>query len=215
MAVAVRYTAVLESSVSGPLNPALVDFTFNSPDAVTIPYMVARVIVYIATACANLSETDTYITGVNRQELPGGPVLGNAFPATEYAACLAAAVPGLASTAMTGWASTALGLSGATSSGRGDSACINTRAPAAGKHGRGRHFIPFLSRTAVGTDGLLDTGILTDVAQAYVDCFSGGAAAPFNVDMEPVVFSRTLGTTSPITTLNPQRIPSRLRSRTR
>jgi hypothetical protein len=205
----------MQSSVSGPLNPALVDFTFTSPLAVTDPQATALVIAYMSSAMAYMGESGTYVVGVNRQSLPGGPIIGQPFPVAEYAAISAAAVAPVAAPAMSTYGSVPLGDPAATSSGRGDSFCINTRAPAAGRHGKGRHFIPFLARGAVDTNGLINTTIATNVAAAYQLLFGGTGPAPYDINLEPVVWSPSLGTSSPITTISPVQIPSRLRSRTK
>jgi hypothetical protein len=210
-----RFTAVMQSSVSGPLNPAFVDFTFTSPLAVTDPQAVALVIAYMASAMAYMGEAGTYIVGVNKQSLPGGPILAQPFPVTEYGAITAAAVLPVAAPAMTTYGSVALGDPAATSSGRGDSFCINTRAPSAGRHGKGRHFHPFLARGAVDTTGLMNTVISTKVAACYQLLFGGTGPTPYDVNLEPVVWSPSLGTAALITTVSPNQIPSRLRSRTK
>lgn len=215
MAGATRFQAVMQSSVSGPLNPALVDFTFPNPTVLTDAATVASVIAYMATAMNFCGEELTYIVGVNKQVLPGGPVLSQSWPTAEYNAIVAASVSGLYTPAMAAYGTTALGFTGATSSGRGDSLCVNTRAPSAGKHGKGRHFVPFLARGAVDTDGLITTGVATGIAVAYQKCFGGTGPAPLDVSSDPQVWSPSLGTAAPIVTVAPGQIPSRLRSRTK
>lgn len=206
-----RLRAQLISPTYGPLNPAYVDFSYSSATPTTAQ-LTAQTIAYLWLGMRQFSEKDGLLVGVEYQAAQPGPWLAVPFPTAEYAV-LAAADPAIP--VMTVYAIVPFGIPTGTSSGRGDSVCVNTRAPAAGKNGRGRHFLPFLSRDGVGTDGLLQPVSAIDTEAAY-DAYilADGSIAPV-VDGGAVVYSPTLGTSSTIVQGSVNRIPSRLRSRTR
>jgi CO dehydrogenase/acetyl-CoA synthase alpha subunit len=103
------------------------------------------------------------------------------------------------------------------SSGRGDSVCVNTVTGMGGRHGVGRHFLPFLTRDAIGFDGLIDVGYKSQVETNYGTCFLGqGAGSPPAIgDAAPIVFSPTTNAEYDVQFPKIQRVPSRLRSRTK
>ena len=211
-----QYRVKLTSGTSGPLNPAYMDFTVRVASS---SQQQSQVLVYAA-ACLNVfGENATTIAGMEeRTTIGSGPYLPVTFPVTEYAGTVAEAstvlgggsIPSLAA-----YAGANLGGTGATSAGRGDSVCVNTRASSGGKNGRGRHFIPFLARQSIDTTGLLNASASLYIENAYRLLFKGVGALAVIVDTDPAVRSTVLGTNFGINIVTVQQIPSHLRSRTK
>lgn len=211
-----QYKVQLNSAVSGPLNPAYMDFTVR---ATSSDQQQAQVLCYAAACLGSMSEQDTTIGGmVERTTIGSGPWIPVPFPTALYASTRTEANTALGSAlikALTDYGQATLGPTSATSSGRGDSVCVNTRASTGGRHGRGRHFIPFANRDTVLTDGLLNPLATVYVENAYRLLFKGVGAGATIVDLDPAVWSPTTTTNYGIDIVQVNQIPSRLRSRTK
>jgi hypothetical protein len=213
----VRYQANLINSITGTLNPAITDVCFNDASGLTPGDLTARVAAWVAACQWAYGSAVTVIDSIVSQNMPSGAVTPRAWDATAYNALVTNFNTEFAATilpALTGYGQAIGGPATGTSSGRGDSVCVNTRASAAGRHGRGRNFIPFLKREVIGTDGLILPASTVTVAAFFRYLFMSGGSAPIT-NADPVVFSRTLGTASPIDFVTVNVIPSRLRSRTK
>jgi hypothetical protein len=189
----------------------LVDFAFSNAGP-TVAQQAAQVVAYLYQATRQFSELNTLLTGMQSQAAPGDPWLNVPFPEDEYALLKTDDEPLPVSA---NWGDIELGIPTGTSSGRGDSVCVNTRAVAGGKHGRGRHFLPFLSRDAVSASGILEAGSTGATLASYDRYILNDGTNTETVDLGAVVYSPTLDSSFTIVeaVINP--IPSRLRSRTR
>ncbi len=206
-----RIQASLTCPTYGPLNYALVDFSFSSATP-TVAQQTAQVVAYLYQACRQFSELNTVVAGAKSQAAPGDPWLNVAFPEDEYALLKTEDEPLPVSA---NWGDVNIGIPTGTSSGRGDSVCVNTRAVAGGRNGRGRHFLPFLSRDGVNANGLLETGSISAAIQSYDRYILVDGTNPEALPLGAVVYSPTMDTSYAIVEGQIQPIPSRLRSRTR
>jgi hypothetical protein len=214
-----RLVVEMQSAVSGPLNPAVCDFSFEyAGSTLSQEEINAQVLLYVAGGLGVFAEESVSITGCTLKAPWDGPGIPQEFPAAEYAAGRAALNTALGSgiiKALSAYGVEPLGPVTATSSGRGDSVCVNTRASTAGAHGRGRHFLPFANRDTVGTDGLLNPASCAYVERLYRACFMNGESIPTFGTLHPKVVARATGVASDINVVQVNRIPSRLRSRTK
>lgn len=212
----VQYKVAMLSSTTGALNPAYCTFATDGSGSGAAD-VAAQICIYLAATLQQTAEQYVTINSVEARSLPGGSWVPVPDFTTEFNALRAGATAELDSVPIDLWAgypylidTGAVG----TSSGRGDSLCVNTRAAGAGKHGRGRHFLPYLARQVIDTDGLINSATAAYVQRAYQYCFLGGGTTPIT-DLNPQVFSETLGTISPVNFVAVNNIPSRLRSRTK
>jgi hypothetical protein len=211
-----RFQAELTSTYSGALNPAYVDFTFSSTVETTAE-IASDIWAYLNLAGKYVMETGVLVTGLKVSTNISTGLNPVPFPIAEAAvwnAYAGADVP-----AATDWGQ-AMGIgAGHTSSGRGDSTSVTTKSTSGGRSGVGRHFLPFLTKDAVGFDGLIDPGYITAVQGSYGICFLGAdisGGAPAYSEPLPVVWSRKAGNPSyPISSVKASAIPSRLRTRTK
>jgi len=211
-----QYKVQMISGVSGPLNPAYMDFNVRVASS---SQQQSQILAYTALCLGIFSEEAVVISGMDYRATAGsGPYSPVTFPATEYAATRTAANTAIGTALikpMTAYSSNNMGPVSASSSGRGDSVCVNTRATSGGKHGRGRHFVPFANRDTVLTNGLLNAAATTVLEAGYRLLLQGiGASAPI-VDTDPAVWSPTTTTNYGVSYVQVNLIPSRLRSRTK
>jgi hypothetical protein len=212
----VNYQAEITSDVIGTLNPAFTDICMDDTTG-TPAQLAARVIGWIQACQWASGPGDSRIVSMRLRNLPAVPYFPQAFPATEYASVVTAFNTFAATTVLTPM--TAYGdilnpAGTATSSGRGDSICFNTRASVAGRHGRGRNFIPYLTKNIIASDGLLNPVASATLERWYRALFLGvGITALPTVG--PHVWSPSTGFGYPIDIVSTNRIPSRLRSRTK
>jgi len=212
----VQYKVELTSDISGALNPAFVDFATDGTGA-SAQQVAAQVCLYLASTINQMGEANVKIQAVTARTLPGGSFVPVPDFETEFNATKGAFTAELDNVAINSWTGYPYLIASDTvggSSGRGDSLCVNTRAAAAGRSGRGRHFLPFLARQAVGSDGLINSALVTYVQRCYAFAFQGAGTTPVD-ELNPVVFSPTHGTISPVNFVVVNNIPSRLRSRTK
>lgn len=195
----------------GPLNFALVDFAFSNATP-TVAQQTAQCVAYLYQACRQFSELETIVVGAKSQAAPGDPWLNVAFPEDEYALLKTDDEPLPVSA---NWGDVEVGIPTGTSSGRGDSVCVNTRAVAGGRNGRGRHFLPFLSRDAVSAVGILEAGSIAAATASYDKYIMSDGTNAEALPLGPVVYSTVMSTAYAIVEAQIQPIPSRLRSRTR
>ena len=206
-----KIQAQLTCPTYGPLNFALVDFAFSNAGP-TVAQQTAQVVAYLYRACRQFSELHTIVVGAKSQAAPGDPWLNVPFPEDEYALLKTEDEPLPVSG---NWGDVEVGIPTGTSSGRGDSVCVNTRAVAGGRNGRGRHFLPFLSRDAVNANGLLEATSIATAIQYYDRYILNDGTNPEALDLGAVVYSPTQDASYTIVEGQIQPIPSRLRSRTR
>lgn len=212
----VQYKIGMTCVTTGALNPAFCTFATDGtgPSAEEV---AAQLCIYLAATLQQTAEQWVSIISVEARIVPGGSWVPVPDFTTEFNALRAGATTELDSVPIDTWTGYPYLIdtgNNGTSSGRGDSMCVNTRAAGAGKHGRGRHFLPFLCREIIGTDGLLNSATIAYVEHCYRYCLQGLGTTPID-DLEPQVFSETLGTISPVTFVQVNNIPSRLRSRTK
>lgn len=218
-----RITASVNSLRSGPLNNALLTFHFGNIAGLAplqLQETAARVIAFVAVSQSVLSEGGTSITGLQAKIEPAGGVVDLPFPTAEYAA-LRSGNSGHddGALAMSSYGTT-VNLGADESSGRGDSCCMPLKGLTGGRSGQGRMFIPFLGKPAVTNFGLIDATKALRVVHAYEYFFLGvdnrttpSGTAPASAGS--VVYSRKLGTATPISAIKTTIVPSRLRSRTK
>lgn len=212
----------LESTVSGPLNPAIMTMHFGTTAGtapLSLPETAVRAIAYVAAAVAVMSEGGVKMTGIEAKTegTPGSASVP--FPTTEWAAFRgsygsfeSAWVP------MTGY-NVSLNGSGNTSSGRGDSACLSLKGTGGGRSAQGRSFVPYISRQTIGSDGLLDAANCQRVKEAYYFVFLEqnlrSVFVPPAAALAVVYSRKSPPAARPVFQAQFQRIPSRLRSRTK
>ena len=215
MALAVQVE--LASVNSGPLNPALMDFSFADlgVSGLTLPELCARVALYTARAITVMSEDGITMSAIRTRTLPSDPFVPVAFPQTEYAAGKADATFDTSIVAAIVYATTNITPTAQISSGRGDSVCVTTKALTGGRKGIGRHFIPFLARESVSGAGLIGGAQATAVNDAYAECFLGTGTGVLADAAFPGVYSRLDSTLRQIELVATSIIPSRLKSRTK
>lgn len=214
--MALRLTVKMTSVNSGPLNYALCGFTFDPGGPInTTTALAMRCFGYIQAVGQSCMEEQCYVDSITETNAPVSGGTDIAFDTVAYEAMRAgAAVAGITLRDTAAWGVQFLGRVNGTSSGRGDSICMQTKTTAPGRKGRGRHFIPFTNREAIAANGLINTGVRDLLEDAYKVFFLGkDLALPAT---GAVVLSKLpVGTMHPITGCKLTMIPSRLKSRTR
>lgn len=208
----------MTSIETGPLNPAIITAAFD--DAVgTRAEIMARCAMYNLLA-VSVVRTDTAITAIRTVQEPGGASVPQPFPTAEMTTLWNDLNATFQATIADPYQYGDVTARAVAPSIRGGSVCMNetTSTPAIVRGGK--HFHPFLSADAVDSDGLIAFAAATLLIRLYDATFLGVAGAdPFWATvppaLAPVVWSRKNSVAGPITAAAPQRIPSRLRSRTR
>lgn len=211
MAQRVQVTLV-QPNTSGPLNPALVGFTFTSGSVVQSE-LVARCIAYMTYVCGKASELDTIITGVQYRSSAVTPFLDQPFPVAFYGSIKSVMTTDGGIPTMTTYGTPSIGGGGYTSSGRGDSLCVLTKGATGGRHAVGKHFVPFLSRAAVTADGLISATVRLNVPDVYSQIFLGTGTGLLSTPAGVVV--NAPASFPVISICKVVQVPSRLKSRTK
>jgi len=214
--MALRLTAKLISLNSGPLNYALVGFTFDPGGPIPSTTALAmRVFGYLQATGQSCMEEGCYVDSITETNAPVAGGTDIAFEIGAYEAMRSgAATAGITLRDTTGYAVQALGRTGGTSSGRGDSICVQTKTVSPGRKGRGRHFLPFTCREAISPNGLVSISASQYLENAYRVFFLGAdlALGPAGA----VVLSKIpVGSFHSVVSVKVSLIPSRLKSRTR
>jgi hypothetical protein len=219
MAGAVTLQFDITTGTTGPLNPAKVDLSFQPPIVgMSTETLVARAVAYLSLCGEATMAGGATINGCRVFTRPGRTFYDIAFPQTEYDVLLANSTPRVIAP-FTGWSTVDISHSAFLPSGRGDSICVNTRSTSGGRHGAGRHFLPYTAKDAVDGNGLIGGATRTFVETAYRVYFLGITDAAFTTApleaVAPVVWSPTTSLEHAISTVSVSQIPSRLRSRTK
>lgn len=214
--MALRLTAKLISTNSGPLNYALVGFTFDPAGPVNSTTQLAmRVMAYLSAVGQNMMEEQVLVDGIVETNAPVSGGTDIAFDPAVYATLITqAATAGITIRPQNAYGGSYLGRTGGTSSGRGDSLCVQTKTTTPGRKGRGRHFLPFLARESIAPIGLISNTTRDYVEEAYGLFFLGRNAA-IGPSGAVVLSKLPVGSFHPVTGVKVTVIPSRLRSRTR
>jgi hypothetical protein len=216
--------ARVTSAITGPLNPAYIDFGFAAAGTFTEAELVARVVSYVGYALYQTGTSDTVLEGVRWIDRPGPGFHETDYPAAEVDAIHSTFVGVGTSTdglpfSFTDWgfgigAGAALGPSG-----RGDSVCVNTKSTTGGRSGQGKHFLPYTGKQTVDSSGLIGSSYRAGVAGAYNALFLGVDWPASTVGIDPVdvavISKKGAGAAYPISSCVVSQIPSRLRSRTK
>jgi hypothetical protein len=213
--MAFRLSVRLESDLTGSLNPAFCDFSFTGV-AANEATCTAQTIAYVAHAMKSVGHSGVRLIGVQGKLLPGGQSVDIPFPRVEYDNLFNNRVGDRIPAFANGYGDE-VGPNNTHSSGRGDSVCVQTITGRNGRSGRGRHFLPFCCREAIGDDGLF--GItLAQYLQIGYSAYILGELNGINaavVPLEPIVWSNKLGSGTFIRSARLTTVPSRLRSRIR
>lgn len=206
----------MQSTVTGPLNPAYMDFSFGA-GFTNGPADNMRVVAYAAACLGIFADESCSISACFVKDAVSAPFLAVAFTVSDYDTARSAINTFVGSAVVKAMSAygVSVGPTSATPSGRGDSVCVNTKCATGGRNSRGRHFSPFANRDTVNNQGLLNPASCVPLEKAYACAMglaSGGGALP---SITPGVYSRTTSTLYPIINAQVNRIPSRLRSRTK
>lgn len=203
-------------NTSGELNPAFTSFVLNDLDnGFTVAEQAARILVYLQRSMSVMCEGSVFVQEIAVATTPLGDYVPVPFPTAEHAAVKAATTFFEDIGPMGFGYSSAITLSSQTSSGRGDSLCVREICAAGGRSGKGRHFLPFLAREAIGATGLVGPSQAAAVNIAYRECFMGDGGGILATAALPEVFSRKDAVAYFVAQIQVTQIPSRLRSRTR
>lgn len=156
MANADRMTITLVNTDVGPANTAQVGFS-----AAAVGWSaqkLAQVLGYFgALGSAGMIAVHTAVQAADQRAFGSAGNVPQAFPAAEYADLVtAASAVGISMPSMTDYGDT-FGVGNLAPLGTSISVSEVTATP--GRSGRGRHFVPFVSRNAVDTDGSYGNGV--------------------------------------------------------
>lgn len=212
-----HYVVRFSNSAVDANNFQLVDFDFSSAQAATVPETLARIEAYIQyVASVNIIATGTQIESIAYRAAgdPGG--IDQPFPTAAYASLrTAAAADGVTIPIVSDGYGTVFG--GDALAPLGTSVSVSERTETVGPTGRGRHFLPFISRAAVAGGGYLSPTEVINVKAAY-DWFLlpiSGTYVSNGGDTIPVVTNRLQTTQFPIVLVKAQAVFSNLESRRR
>lgn len=217
--MAYRYRIKYESTLTGALNPSYNVLAFGDAGAPD-DQSAAQVIAYGCQALFQASTSDSTVVGLDVETVPGSGVwLPVAFPYGAWASLAPqwSAYAGGPQGVSIGfeYGDLLFNFPGKDPSGRGDSICVNTRGLGVGRHGSGRHYLPFTTKAVVGLDGLIvpiTVANMNDSYQVLLQDREGFSAAR---DLLPSVYSPSLGTMAVVVSNAVSNVPSRLRSRLR
>lgn len=201
------------SPVTGPTNPALITFDFNTVGGASDAETAAGIFAYWKALCvASVIGPACYATGIFKR--PSGAAGGFPvpFPVTEYAA-LVAANPG-AIPASTVYNNTTGGGTAFEPIGTAITVSLYTVVP--GRKTTGRHYLPWIATDVNDGNGHLVVTAPGQIEDAYDAFIQGNTNSNYTglVNLAPAVQSATAGTTN-ILTPKVSTNYARLKTRTR
>lgn len=206
------WKASLTSPVTGPTNPAIVDFSFLSPLNSTPADTAAGIIAYFAAlGLAGVLGPNVAIAGLTRRQAGASGSTPVTFPTAEYAALDAANGANLP--ALTAYG--AIG-QGTAFEAVGVSVTVSLYTTIPGRKTTGRHYIPWVSSDINDGNGKLVNTAAPQIEAAYASFIQGITTAPYvsGPNLDPCVHSATAGdhvVNVPVCSVNFARLKTRTR----